>query len=124
MLFSALEVNFFLKDHKDNLQLRVVGNEKGTWQHVVPCFIQGCLKQICLSGSLMLKNSDELVEKLRPFHETKCFLQLLNIKDLYYLLNHNLSLNRLKLTLEFNLVRFQLGAGIAIDDFFGLLSCI
>lgn len=79
---SAFGVNFFLKHHKDNLPLRVVVNEKGTGHYLLACFIQSCLEHTCLSGSLILKNSDELVEKLRLFHGTKCFLRSLDTNDL------------------------------------------
>lgn len=58
----------------------------------------------------MPEDSDELVDNFRPFHETKLFvclfLRSLDIDDPYYLFNHNLSLNRSKLTLELYLVRF------------------
>lgn len=48
----------------------------------------------------------------------------LDVRGLHYVLNHKLSLNRLKRTLELIWGRFLSGAGIAIDFFLGLSTCI
>lgn len=72
---------------------------------------------MCLEDTLLLRNTNELVEKLEPFHTVTCYLLSLDIKDLYYSLNAKFLLLRLRAALERNLVAFQSSSGIAVDAF-------
>lgn len=69
-----------------------------------------------LLDSLSLKNTDELIITLAPFHGQKCFVCSVDIKDLYFSLEETVLRSKLKQLLELNLVSFQSGARIAIEE--------
>lgn len=117
---NSFSIKFFLKDHKPMLPVRVVVNENGTWQKVVSTFFQGFLSSIEMTTLIGLRKSEELVSCLTPFHQQKCEVMSLDIKDLYYSLHQPLLLSRLRDLLEANLVRFQSQSGIDVGSFFNL----
>lgn len=65
---NKLCVKVLLKDHKLDFLLRVVVSEKGTWQSCLSDFAQHCLCHLKLLDSLALKNTEELLIQLLPFH--------------------------------------------------------
>ncbi|XP_040067690.1 uncharacterized protein LOC115312851, partial [Ixodes scapularis] len=121
-LRSTLTLKFFLKDHKIEMPLRTVVNENGTWQKVVSCFLQRGLKLANLEKSIALKNSSELIEVMEKFHGRKCAVFSMDIKDLYYSLEKSRLMNRVRIALEGNLIKFQSGTGIAVDSFLSVLD--
>lgn len=87
-----------IKDHRVDLPLRVVVYEKGSWQRVVSGFIQGYLKGVKCSSPLVLKNADQLLTDIQPFYCKPVKVFPLDIKDLFYSLDHGILLLRLKIT--------------------------
>ncbi|XP_064475682.1 uncharacterized protein LOC135389576 [Ornithodoros turicata] len=120
---SELSVKFLLKDHKPQMPLRVVVSETGTWQKLVAKFLQRGLKVLQLPGSLSLRNSEELIESLEPFHGALVTMFSLDIKDLYYSLNVKVLLRTVKHFIEDQLVVFQSEVGLSCDDFLSILEC-
>ena len=119
---STLSLKFFLKDHKPELPFRTVVNENGTWQKVVSKFLQQGLEFVLLENSLSLKNTNELIGILDVHHGKQCSVFSMDIKDLYYSLESNRLMKRVKQALELNLVKFQSGSGISVDSFLTVLD--
>lgn len=82
--------------------------------------LQRCLNHLQLLDALYLRITELLIIKLTPLRGKKCCVCSVDIKDLYYLLEQMVSLNKLKQLLELNLVSFQSGAGSLI----GYLLCL
>ncbi|CAN7943024.1 unnamed protein product, partial [Ixodes hexagonus] len=99
------------------MPLRAVINECGTWQKSVSKFLQNGLKYAHLEKSLSLRNSNELVSILEVNHGRECSVLSMDIKDLYYSLEKNRLMTRVKDALESNLVQFQSQTGISLDSF-------
>lgn len=94
----------------------------GTWKKAVSGFLQKCFLHVRFPGSISLRNSDEVVEDLQPFHEKKRSVVTLDIKDLYYSLSYGVLLSRLRILLEENIVAFQNNAGISVENFLRVLQ--
>lgn len=119
---STLSLKFFLKDHKPEMPFRTVINENGTWQSMVSKFLQKGLDFARLENSLSLRNSDDFIQILDAHHGRQCSLISMDIKDLYYSLEKQLLMSRVREALERNLVKFQSGTGIPVDSFLAILD--
>ncbi|XP_040070735.1 uncharacterized protein LOC115331401 [Ixodes scapularis] len=119
---STLSLKFFLKDHKPEMPFRTVINENGTWQSMVSKFLQKGLDFARLENSLSSRNSDDFVQILDAHHGRQCSLISMDIKDLYYSLEKQLLMSRVREALERNLVKFQSGTGIPADSFLAILD--
>lgn len=119
---NSFSNKFLLKDHKPDMPLRIVLNENQTWQKVISKFIQKSLSVLDIPNSISLKNSEEFIAALQPFHGSKVHVMSLDVKDLYYSLRKPLLLSRVQDFLLEDLVRFQSHSGLAISDFMRLLD--
>ncbi|CAN7939559.1 unnamed protein product [Ixodes hexagonus] len=93
-------IEFFLKDHKVGLPLRVVVNENGTWQKLVSSFLRRALAVLEVGSPLYLCCSHDLITDLHPFYGKQCTLLSMNINGLYYSLEPKTLLVRVSQFLE------------------------
>lgn len=104
---STLSSKLFLRKRKPSLPLRSVVNEKETWQGLLSSFLKNWLNHVRWSGSLSVRNSDELLSKQTAFHGKNVVLLSLDIKYPYYSLNHDVLLQRTTDILEIDSIDFQ-----------------
>lgn len=68
------------------------------------------------SCEFQVLETNELVEKLEPFHTKACCFVSLDIKEWYYFLNEKLLMLRLRTPLKRHSVNFELASGIEVGD--------
>lgn len=96
--------------------------ESKTWQKVVSNFLQRGLGYACLEKSLLLRNSNELIDSLETHHGRRCSVLSMDIKDPYYSLEKPRLMQRVRDALELNLVKFQSSSGISAESFLTVLE--
>jgi hypothetical protein len=95
-----LAVKFLLKDHKPEMPLRVVVNERASWQHLVSSFLRKPIQLAVPPSQRSLKNSDELLPMFLSLHKKPVTFFSLDFKDLYFSFDRQLLLSRTQVALE------------------------